>query len=252
MSNLTVINPKSGNNVKHYFIGLIFLFLNKIRHTIQGYITPRTFPVTEFEKAIEYDFTVVEQWVQHLNNYTGKSKFDLKRKHILELGPGADLGVGIILLMKGAEKYNAIDVNNLVKSVPNEFYGKLFQFMTLITDKQKDVDFLRSQLTATQFGKSDKLNYVFDKNFNLSIFKKEKVDIVFSQAAFEHFNCVEKTIEQLSEVVKKGGFLIAEVDLKTHTRWIRDIDPLNIYRYSDFIYNLLRFPGSPNRVRPFR
>ncbi|HEX3047124.1 MAG TPA: hypothetical protein VHY08_20390, partial [Bacillota bacterium] len=48
-----------------------------------------------------------------------------------------------------------------------------------------------------------------------------------------------------------GTILIAEVDLKTHTSWIRDLDPLNIYRYSDFIYNLFKFRGSPNRLRPF-
>lgn len=52
------------------------------------------------------------------------------------------------------------------------------------------------------------------------------------------------------KIVKPGTILIAEVNLKTHTRWIRDRNPLNIYRYSDFIYNLSRFSGSPNRLRP--
>ena len=118
-------------------------------------------------------------------------------------------------------------------------------------DKEEDVDFLRSQLKIAQLGKNDKLNYVCRKDFDLSIFKEEKVDIVFSQAAFEHFDNVEKTVAQLSEVVKHGGIFIAEVDLKTHTRWIRDADPLNIYRYSDVTYNLFKFSGSPNRVRPF-
>ncbi len=28
------------------------------------------------------------------------------------------------------------------------------------------------------------------------------------------------------------------------------MDPLNIYRYSDFIYNLFKFSGTPNRLRP--
>ena len=61
---------------------------------------------------------------------------------------------------------------------------------------------------------------------------------------------MENTIAQLSEVVKAGTMLTAEIDLKTHTRWIRDWDPLNIYRYSDLIYNIFKFPGALNRLRP--
>ena len=37
----------------YYWIGLFFLFLNKIRQSIQGYTNPRDFPITEVKKAIE-------------------------------------------------------------------------------------------------------------------------------------------------------------------------------------------------------
>ena len=45
---------------------------------------------------------------------------------------------------------------------------------------------------------------------------------------------------------------MAEVDLKTHSRWIRDKDPNNIYRYPKWLYNIFWFRGIPNRVRPFQ
>jgi len=35
---------------------------------------------------------------------------------------------------------------------------------------------------------------------------------------------------------------------QTHSRWIRDKDPLNIYRYSEQIYKMSHFRGQPNRV----
>jgi len=57
--------------------------------------------------------------------------------------------------------------------------------------------------------------------------------------------------DRLEAVTKPGTIMIAEVDLRTHSRWIRDKDELNIYRYSDWTYNLLRYPGTPNRVRPY-
>jgi SAM-dependent methyltransferase len=246
-----VVKMRNVNNFKYYSIGLLFLFLNKIRHSIQGYITPRPFSIREFQKAIRYDFHVVERWMQHLNSYLGGNNFSLKGKRVLELGPGADLGIGLILLMKGVEKYNAMDVNELVKTVPNQFYEELFNIIAAIEDKEVDLNFLRSQLKLTQLGKNDKLNYICRKDFDLSAFKGDEIDLVFSQAAFEHFDDVENTIAQLSEIAKPGSLFIGEVDLKTHTRWIRDSDPLNIYRYSDLIYNVFKFSGSPNRVRPF-
>ena len=78
-----VVNPRNGSNFKYRSIGLLLLFLNKIRHSIRGYITPRTFPIIEFEKAIKYDFNVVEHWIRHLNSYVGRDGFSLKGKRVL-------------------------------------------------------------------------------------------------------------------------------------------------------------------------
>ena len=76
--------------------------------------------------------------------------------------------------------------------------------------------------------------------------------MVFSQAAFEHFDDINATIFQLSKVCRPGAILVAEIDLKTHSRWIRDKDPNNIYRYPNYLYNKFLFRGIPNRVRPFQ
>ncbi|MBA7515422.1 hypothetical protein ES705_07462 [subsurface metagenome] len=237
-------------NFFYYWVGLFILFLNKIRHLVFGYTNPRTFPVTDFKTAIEYDFKVVDHWIEILEKYT-RVKSNFKDKSILELGPGADLGVGLIILSKGAKKYTAIDVNNLVEQTPTQFYEEFFEYMNHNNKhKEVNVSFLCSQLKLTILGKGDKLNYICRRDFDITSIKEEDVDLVFSQAAFEHFDDVGKAISQLSQIVKSGTILITEVDLKTHTRWIRDLDPLNIYRYSDFIYSAFKFSGSPNRLRP--
>ena len=70
------------------------------------------------------------------------------------------------------------------------------------------------------------------KDFNIvSAFGESTIDMVFSQAAFEHFDDIESTILQLNKVCKSGATFVAEINLKTHSRWIRDKDPDNIYRY---------------------
>ncbi|MBN1411221.1 MAG: methyltransferase domain-containing protein [Spirochaetales bacterium] len=236
-------------NALFFLAGLIFLILNKIRHSLIGYTTPRTFPAREFSKAIEYDSKVVRQWLHYLRLYSPADSI-LRDKCILELGPGADLGTGFILLMHGVKKYNAIDVNNLAENVPVHFYQNLFNYMENQMESQVTHRYLQEQLDLVYRGKNDRINYVYSKAFDLYQFADENINLVFSQAAFEHFDDFRQTIVDLSKVVLPGAVLVTEIDLKTHTRWIRDRDPLNIYRYPESIYRLLKFKGSPNRLRP--
>ena len=229
--------------------GMLFLLLAKVKYRLRGYASPRPFAVEEYEKSVEYDFQVVNGWLSSLRSYAGQNA-SLENKEILELGPGADLGVGLYLLSKGVRRYNAIDINNLVEAVPPRFYELFFQRLKQI-DPSSDIEFLSSQLKLIQGRKNDKLNYVCRDDFDIGrAFAERSIDIVFSQAAFEHFDDVERTVAQLNTVTKPGSLMITEIDLRAHSRWIRDKDPNNIYRYSEGFYRLFGFPGVPNRLRP--
>jgi len=238
-------------NVFYHVAGLLFLLLAKAKNVIKGYSSPKPFPVIDYQRCSEYDLGVVEKWLSFLRNYTGRDDY-VVGKSVLELGPGSDLGVGIYLLSKGIAQYNAIDVNNLMKNVPLGFYEYFFEHL-----KKKsigaDLEFLCEQLERTLKGSNDKLNYVFRDDFDMvSAFGHGNIDLIFSQAAFEHFGDVENTVRQLSLVSKSGAVIVAEIGMMTHSRWIRDKDPNNIYRYSQSVYNLFRFRGIPNRIRPYQ
>jgi len=237
----------------YFFAGGVFLTLAKTKSIIHGYSSPKPFSINETTKCIEYDISVVESWLSHLQKYQSTSPGNnLKNKRVLELGPGSDLGIGLYLLSKGASEYNAVDVNNLVQSVPNTFYEELFAYLK-VNNQEIDESFLRGQLDKLRDGDNDKLNYVCRNDFNIaSALNGRKVDIVFSQAAFEHFDNIEDTIGSLSKVTDKGAIAIILIDLQTHSRWIRDVDPINIYRYPAWLYRLFNFRGIPNRVRPYQ
>lgn len=232
-------------------VGAIILILNKLRYSFMSYSSPRVFPITEYEKATEHDIRCVDNWVSLLSDYT-QERITIQGKCVLELGPGADFGVGLYLLYKGAFSYSAIDVNDLFRSVPFEFYDRFFARLSAIDLPSKPtLDFVREQFRLASEGTSQQLKYVVRKDFDLRVLAdKPLFDLVFSSASFEHFLDVEETVQRLSVVTKPGGIVIAVIDLYTHSRWIRDKDPLNIYRYSDTFYNLCRFHSSPNRVRP--
>lgn len=245
---MKIIKIKDIKNWQYYIVGAFVLILLFIIHKVIGYKMPRPFSMNQINRAIDYDFRVVDVWIKYYSKYS-KNENTLKDMVVLELGPGPDLGVGIILLAMGVKKYVALDVNELATSVPIEFYNQLFNNL-----KQKypecDVQYLREQLNKCYMGEDSALNYIVDNKFSISKIDN-KFDIVFSQASFEHFKDVRKTIQELNSVVNENCILVTEIDLRTHTPWIRDRDPLNIYRYKNSFWNLFKFDGIPNRIRAF-
>ena len=234
-------------NYSYFWIGILFLLLAKIKNKTIGY-TPKPFSTEEIERCIKYDISIVNHWLKLLNEYS--PDYTIQNKHILELGPGSDLGIGLYILSKNAKKYTAIDVYNLVSNVSMDFYNAFFAYLQ--EKEQINTNMLAEELNKTRNYKNDKLNYVHRPDFNIiEGIGDDKVDVIFSNAAFEHFADFRKTIDDFSKVVFPGAILIVNVDLQTHSRWIRKKDPNNIYRYPDYLYNLLSFCGSPNRARPY-
>lgn len=223
--------------------------VNKLRYALLGYRRPRDFKPSQIDRCVDYDFEVVENWLRYLGQYLDRPA-SMSGKTVLELGPGPDLGVGLILLAGGACKYSAIDANNLLSRNPERFYVSLFRRLEDTGCENAILDELRRQLEQFRSGRPDRLDYLCRRDFDLSVLAGEGVDFVFSHAAFEHFDDVGRTIEQLNSVVRPGAVFLAVIDLQTHTRRLRERDPLNIYRYPDSFYRLVKYTGQPNRVRP--
>ena len=102
-------------------------------------------------------------------------------------------------------------------------------------------------LTALSDGR---ITYIAREDFDLAAAVSTGIDIVLSNAAFEHFDDVEATVQDLSTITNAGAKVAIEIDLQTHSRWIRNADPNNIYRYSEMLYRFFKYPGQPNRLRP--
>jgi len=232
--------------------GLAFLLLAKAKNVLHGYSSPKPFDISDAERCVTYDMAVVDEWLSHLERYVGGADddFGLSGRDVLELGPGSDLGVGLYLLSKGVHSYSACDVNNLALAVSDSFYETLFARLRA-DGKVDSSELLRAELARTKHGAASRLNYVVRDDFDLaSAFGENAVDLVFSQAAFEHFDDIDATVGGLSSVCRPGAVIVAEIDLKTHSRWIRDKDPNNIYRYPQWLYHAFWFRGAPNRQRP--
>jgi hypothetical protein len=238
----------------YFLAGIIFMILAKIKNLIYGYSSPKPFSVNQFQRSIEYDIKIVDHWISYLTQYIGEdgNKWLIGKK-VLELGPGSDLGTGLYLLYKGIARYIAIDVNNLAYLVSDDFYAQLINYIAMKHFKDlSELEWIKNEFILSNRGRSSLLEYNYNENFEKALISHNNVDIVFSQAAFEHFDDIETTIKCLSEVAKSGTIIVAEIDLKTHSRWVRDRDPNNIYRYSRKFYGIFAFRGIPNRFRPYQ
>jgi len=241
----------SFRNLFFYIAGMIFLGRAKIKSILKGYPAPKSFGISEGDRCIQYDFHVVDRWLDYLMKYTNNG-YSLTGKTILELGPGSDFGTGIYMLSRGCSQYNAIDVFNLMKKTPKSFYELLLNRLQS-KNVMTDIGFLKQQVEDALAGNASRINCVVRDDFDiLKAFGLSNIDLVVSQAAFQAFDDIEKTVSQLSAVCRGGAVFIAEIDLRTLSRWIRDKDPNNIYRYSANIYKWFRFRGIANRIRPFQ
>ncbi|GAH85029.1 unnamed protein product, partial [marine sediment metagenome] len=96
---------------------------------------------------------------------------------------------------------------------------------------------------------NEDFQYIWNPCFDLKGLPFKKFDILVSQAVLEHLSDIRKTFDILYNKIVSSAIMVHEVGLGAHTGFIRNLDPLNHLRYSDLIWNLLRFDGSPNRIR---
>ena len=244
---IQIFHPKRVRNRFHHVAGLGLLAANYLRHRVRAYRPRRLRPTVEPERAYCRDDLVVDGWLHHLERYLGKPA-SLAGRSALEIGPGPDLGTGLILLARGLASYLAIDVQPLLRQSPRYFHLRLAELIA--KDRGVDADELTGEVTSMLEGEGRRLRYLAQTKIDLRVLEEDSVDYVFSQAAFEHLDHVDRTVQGLSRIAKPGAVIVTEVDLATHSRWIGDEDPLNIYRYAESLYNSLWFDGLPNRVRP--
>jgi len=237
------------SNRTMHVLGAGALLANRLRYLLGGYRCARSFGASDVERSVEYDCSVVRRWRAILEEYR-PSAASLDGREVLEIGPGPDLGVGLLLRAAGAAGYTAFDANRLLRRTPERFYDAMLERISAEGFAEDTVAELRKDVEAFRTGTPRRLRYVHSRKGDLGSLGEARFDLIVSQAVFEHLADPAATLHALSEHAKPGAILLAVVDLKTHSGWLRRRDPLNIYRFSKFYYDLVRYRGRPNRLRP--
>jgi len=233
-------------NASYYCGGLAALALVSAKHRLRGYSTPTSFDASEWEKSRQHVLSIVEDYHRHA--HVAERPFVFEGARVLELGPGATLGTGVLLFGLGIRSYHAIDAFPLSSATPPDFYESLTE--SALPD-MLDRDKIIHAATALRARDAATIDYSFDGNFDIGrLTAGRQYDLIVSNAAFEHFDDIDAVIRGLSHCAAPGAMFMAMVDYQTHSRFLRERDPNNIYRFGDTLYRALTFPGQPNRRRP--
>ncbi|WP_199091271.1 methyltransferase domain-containing protein [Bosea sp. ASV33] len=222
-------------------LGLGFLGLAWCKNRLNGYSTPNTVAKSDPDGQIAYLLDIFASLRRFM-----PPDFDLRGRDVLELSPGASRGNGVLFLALGARSYHAIDVFDLAGGEDPAFYERLLEQFP----DGSAADRARALALAGTPG-SRAFGYAVGRDFDIPRLAEGRMfDLIVSCAAFEHYDNPATAIAAMTQVARPGCEAVHIIDLQTHSRWIREQDPNNIYRYPEPLYRLFAFPGQPNRKRP--
>ena len=228
-----------------HLLGLGLLAANKVRRAIRPYDRPRPWSARFIERSVDYVFEVIRNWDGGFKQ-AGIDDW-VRGRHVLELGPGPDLGTGLVLLAKGAASYVAVDRYPLLGATPDSFYDALLDRLSGEAEAWRAVEAYQVYRAGS---KTSNLRYLLLGDGPDALpGDTEPRNLWLSQAALEHVPNPADLLGTLTAWCGADAIGLHHVDAATHTPWIREADPLNILRYRESVYRALRFPASPNRWR---
>lgn len=228
-------------NLEMTVLGLGFLGLAWGKSRLNGYSTPNTVAKSDPDGQIAYLLDIFASLRRFM-----PPGFDVRGRDVLELSPGSSRGNGVLFLALGARSYHAIDVFDLAGGEDPAFYQRLLARFP----EGNAFDRARASALAGAAGPRA-FGYAVGRDFDIPrLSEGRQFDLIVSCAAFEHYDHPASAIASMTEVARPGCEAVHIIDLQTHSRWIREQDPNNIYRYPAPLYRLFAFPGQPNRLRP--
>lgn len=155
-------------------------------------------------------------WKRHCKNHN--KQYDT----LVEIGPGDTIGVGMIALLSGTNKYYAVDTVHHKRSVEQDLLmlDKIIRFLQQNQNLEKDfsIDFSRLEKVkeAIKVSCTNPTMIEFVVPWSKEKIPAKSVDLIFSQAVLEHVDNIEKLYEVQAYWLKEGGITSHQIDLKSH------------------------------------
>jgi SAM-dependent methyltransferase len=160
----------------------------------------------------------------------------LKDKVVLEIGPGQDFGLQLLLLGFGAKK--VILVDKYLGEWKDDYHSLVYKRLLSKAEIEfPEVDFIQlKEVIHRGSHQIEGLEFHHVGLENVNLIPSNSVDISFSNACFEHLLHSEKAIKELARISKLGGLGFHQIDFRDH----RDYDrPLEFLTFSKFGFEII-------------
>ena len=184
-------------------------------------------------------------------DYAEIEKEDIKGKTILEIGPGDNLGVAIMLLLYGAKKVVCID-----KFYPARNKKRQIQIYKALREDldSREVNIFNEivKLDNDEISfNEEKLQYVCGLGIEDTIdkFEEKSFDFIISWAVMEHLFDPDAAFHAMDKLLADNGCMIHGIDFRDHGIFSSiGMNPLTYLTISDPIWKCMTYhSGKPNR-----
>jgi SAM-dependent methyltransferase len=153
-----------------------------------------------------------------------------KPTRVLEIGPGNNLGVGLIFALSGAEKYYGLDIYmdpELFAAAQYESIAYLLELAGGARSLRKVGTVMTVKNGKVEFAK-ERLEYLFPRqSYDIPI-SDGSLDYVFSHATLEHVADPDRTIQSIHRVLRKGGVTAHQIDMRDHADFSKPLEFLKV------------------------
>jgi SAM-dependent methyltransferase len=193
-----------------------------------------------------YPLTVFHRHVTALEPLRGS----LMGADLLEIGPGSNVGVGLLALLAGAKSVTCLDVVPRAQDHgSNALYLALVKTAAIFPDTYLVAPALLKRARHDPEGLArdllDRINYCSPVDIARNSLPDASLDVICSHTCFEHFSDPAGAIAQIARLLRPGGLTSHQIDLRDHRDFNR---PLDFLAYSNTIWRLMT-SHLPNAVR---
>lgn len=211
-----------------------FLLFPELRPFIEKYLYN---PLDFKQQHIEYSRKKYQEFRVHVKN-------SLAGKTLLELGPGGSLGFGLLALEENLQKYVAID-DGLHTFISD---SQLLHYKALLHNGPSSIENYFTKAHKGWLYRPEKIESLTINQSSTYPLPNNSVDYIYSCAVLEHVHNLDLCFAEMQRVLRPGGIMYHEVDLRDHIFSQKSLWFLTI---SDFWFRILfsRTGGYVNRHR---
>lgn len=145
---------------------------------------------------------------------------------ILEIGPGANLGTGLLFVASGAKKYSGLDLFQGPQLYNRQSYAAAYDLLNLVAPASIRVK--PEQIYAVEGDrvvfKPERMEYLYPReSFDIRL-PDGSLDFVFSHSVFEHISDPDRTVMAIAKVLRRGGISAHHFDMRDHTDFSRPLE----------------------------